>query len=233
MTDLKGNARVILPRTARILTWKQNLKCRGTFEKYLKEKCDKYGNQPSNLMKSELKGLKSLKERIKNDELVVIPKDKTGNFAVMSRNTYEKSGMVHTRGDTEVKWENVQEAQREINGHVSMLGKIFNMGKYWSHEDRIRETMLGDDLSVCPVTLVFKDHKGWLKEEGTVPPTRHVAGGHVGVNLYLSEIVSDIIEPLAGTIEGGKEIISTEDMEAHLEDLNESMAGWHEGMAWN
>ena len=35
------------------------------------------------------------------------------------------------------------------------------------------------------------------------PPTRHVAGGHVGVNLYLSEIVSDILEPLAGTIEGG------------------------------
>ena len=62
VTDLKGNARVILPRRAK------NFECRGTFSKYMEEKCDRYGNQVSNLNASELKGLKSLKSRIKMEK---------------------------------------------------------------------------------------------------------------------------------------------------------------------
>ena len=99
--------------------------------------------------------------------------------------------------------------------------------------DRARETMLGEGLTACPVTLLFKDHKGWTKDKGTVPPTRHVAGGHVGMNLYPSEVVSDIVEPMVGNIEGGSEIISTEDMVGNVVELNVGMSGWNKGHAWD
>ena len=36
---------------------------------------------------------------------------------------------------------------------------------------------------------------------GTVPP---VAGGHLGMNLHLSEVVSDLIEPLVDMYKDGR-----------------------------
>ena len=99
----------------------------------------------SNLTKAQLKGLKSLKARIENAEIDVLPTDKTGNFAIMKRETYLKSGMKHTRGDEEVGWEYLEEAQSEVNGHVSLILKIFHMEEWGNQEDRMMETMLGND----------------------------------------------------------------------------------------
>ena len=93
--------------------------------------------------------------------------------------------------------------QREINGHVAMLIKIFRKGHNWGHEARVRETILGESLEACPVHLLYKDHKGWSQAKGGVPPTRSVAGGNRGMNLHISEIVSDILEPLVGMVEDG------------------------------
>ena len=185
------------------------------------------------MTKGELKGLKSLRKRISEGEIVVVPTDKTSNFSVMTRATYEEAGLKHTVNDAEVGWGELEESQKEINGHMSMVIKIFSMGENWGHMDRLRETMLGGGHTVCPVTLLFKDHKGWRKDMGTVPPTRHVAGGHVGMNLYLSEVVSDMMEPLVGNIEGGKEVISTEDMIANVMESNDGMEDWDEGHAWD
>ena len=53
-----------------------------------------------------------------------------------------------------------------------------------------------------------------------MPPTRHVASGNVGMNLHLSELVSDLLEPVVGTL-NGTEVISTEDLLAQIDELNE------------
>ena len=207
-SDLKGNSRVFLPKRVKSFDMESKLEmmrveCYAVFRQYMDEKCGKNGRQKSNLSKSQLKGLLSLKKRIKNAEIVVVPTDKTGKFSVMSRASYEQAGLVHTKGDTVAGWDVVGEAQREVNGHVSMLLKIFKVGEYWENNvDRVRETMLGEGLSVCPITLLFKDHKGWDNNKSSVPPTRHVAGGHVGLNMNLSEVVSDILEPMVSTIGG-------------------------------
>ena len=59
-----------------------------------------------------------------------------------------------------------------------------------------------------------------------------MAGGHVGLNLYLSELVSDILEPMKGILKGGEEIISTEDMLAKVDKLNKLIRGWNSYTAW-
>ena len=163
---------------------------------------------------------------------MVVPTDKSCKFAVMSRRAYLDAGMAHVRGDIEVGWPELKEAQSQLNGHVAMMAKIFKMGKNWEHQDRVRETMIGDSMSVCPVSLLFKDHKEWSNKSGKVPPTRHVAGGHVGMNLHLSEIISDIMEPIVETLEGGEEVISSEDLQANLEGLNKDNKEWHSRTWW-
>ena len=146
--------------------------------------------------------------------------------------TYELAGMKHVKEDEVVGNEVLSEAQREINGHVAMMTKIFKIGKSWNHQDRVRETLMGESMSVCPVSLLYKDHKGWVPGGGSKPPTRPVAGGHLGINLHISEVVSDILDPVVELVEGGKEIISTEDMVAKVEMLNDKMKDWNPGKYW-
>ena len=107
-----------------------------------------------------------------------------------------------------------------------MMIKIFRISDSWDHGMRVRETMMREALESCPVHLLYKDHKGWDKSKGGVPPTRHVAGGNRGVNLHLSEVVSDILEPMVGRVKGGCEVISTEDTLARFEDITTSGRGW-------
>ena len=113
-----------------------------------------------------------------------------------------------------------------------MMMKVFKIGKYWDHGPRIRETIMGESLSICPLSLLFKDHKGWTAGSGTVPPTRPVVGGHMGINLHLSELVSDILDPVVGHYEGGMEVISTEDLIARMEMLNTRNKGWTSTSFW-
>ena len=126
----------------------------------------------------------------------------------------------------------VWESQKTINGHVSMIIKMFKVGKNWGHTERVRETTMGEGAAPCPVSLLFKDHKGWTRGSQDIPPTRHVASGNMGLNLHLSELVSDILEPLVGTLEGGTEVISTEDMLALIDELNTKFSGWHDYEWW-
>ena len=231
VTDLKGNSRVTFPSKPRSLEEESametlRMEMKGSFSNYVGRNCGKGGRQNSNLTTSQCRGLKSLKKRAKEGDLVIVPTDKSGNLAVMTRLAYIHSGMKHTLKDREVGWEYIKECQREVNGHVSMLIKYFKIGSYWGHGSRIRETTMGEGMSTCPLSLLYKDHKGWSPSSGTVPPTRPVIGGHMGINMHLSEIVSDILDPVVSTYVGGKEIISTEDLIARVEILNEKNVGW-------
>ena len=61
----------------------------------------------------------------------MVPTDKTGNFTIMSRSSYLEAGLEHVRGDNVASWNTIEEAQKEVNGHMSMLLKIFKVGEYW------------------------------------------------------------------------------------------------------
>ena len=89
--------------------------------------------------------MKSLKKRIKEGELVVLPTDKSGNLAVMTRQTYQAAGEKHVKSDVEVGYKELKEAQKDINGHVAMCIKMFRIGSGWGHTDRVRKRCLGND----------------------------------------------------------------------------------------
>ena len=67
-------------------------------------------------------------------DLVILPTDKSGRFAVMSKNTYITAGMVHVKDDIEVRVDEMRANQKLINGAVSMILKVFRVGKDCRHE---------------------------------------------------------------------------------------------------
>ena len=123
-------------------------------------------------------------------------------------------------------WGDLKLAQGELNGHTSMMIKIFSKGEVWEHTHRIRESMLGEAMATCRLSLLYKDHEGWASHMGTCPPTRPVISGNMGMNIHLSEVVSDLIEPLVDKFIGGRESISTEDMISKFVGLNEDNKDW-------
>ena len=85
-------------------------------------------------------GLKSIRKRKTDGELVVLPTDKSGRFAIMSMKTYIEAGEVHTRGDEEIGLSELKSNQKKVNGNVSMLLKIMNVGFKCQHKGRWRES---------------------------------------------------------------------------------------------
>ena len=75
---------------------------RSIFNNYTKERCGKDGKQQLNLTPSQQLGLKTLKKRIKDHEILVVPTDKSGRFAIVTPEAYEAMGRVHTDKDWEV-----------------------------------------------------------------------------------------------------------------------------------
>ena len=110
--------------------------------------------------------------------------------------------------------------QRRINGHISMLLKTFMVGKSHEHYERIRNLKITHSMSVAPLYLLFKDHKGWTLETGKPPPSRPVVSAGAGQNDHLSEIVSHILEPIVKMRPGGMEVTSTGDFIARVEGIN-------------
>ena len=92
--------------------------------------------------------------------------------------------------------------------------------------------MINSSLALCPMYLTYKDHKGWKGEDNSAPPTRPIAGGNCGMNIHISEVLSEIIEPMVDAYEGGQEIISTEDCKARIEILNGKNEDWDRWKWW-
>ena len=231
VTDYKHNSRVIFPR-ALPGEKENNLEVMRSellhhHKEWVAQNCNCRGEQKANLSQNEQAGLKSIQKRVADGSIVILPTDKSGRFAVMSMDTYIEAGMVHIKDDIEVGVNEKKENQKLLNGAVSMLLKIFRVGKDCKHESRWRESMLSSSLETCPLWLLFKDHKNWTSSKGGSPPTRPVMGGNSGMNSHLSEILSWLLEPLADSMMGkSSEVISDEDLKHKIDKLNLANKDW-------
>ena len=92
-------------------------------ESYIKEKCDNKGNiKEQNVGKQELDGLKSLKKRVGNGELLIIPTDKSGKLVVSSHEDYIASMQPHIANDETISLEERNTIENTLNGHTIQLG---------------------------------------------------------------------------------------------------------------
>ena len=180
-------------------------------------------NVESNLSKEELIGLKSLKKRIADGQIVVVQTDKSKRFSVMTKQQYIESGLVHTNKDIKIEPENVKRIQNVVNSHVWWLKECTNIGRNWGHEDRMSQNLLDKGEQSCMMSLLTKDHKKWSFESGEPIPSRPVISGNTGLNCHLSELISNIIEPVAYEQEG-RDIDSTDDMICKIHQLNSKLA---------
>ena len=87
--------------------------------------------------------------------------------------------MVHTGRDKKIDTETAKIIQSKVNGNKAMVNKFLKVGSVlWGQVDRLRETMINNSLSVCPIYLTYKDNKDWSSSKD----------GNISKNLHMSEI---------------------------------------------
>ena len=227
-TNWKGNKRIKLPKAGSTqLESYLDVRRRDAEKIYdecmelLKDGKEKVSH--NNLTASEARGLKSLKKRVSDQELIICQTDKSSKFCVLTREQYLRAGHKHTSKDRKITREEHEEIQRCLNGHTDWWSMIWGLGSEWNQEDRSRKNLLNHGLSVCPLTLMIKDHKIWSLETED-PPSRPVMGGNAGGNVGISEFVSLALEPVADEMEGKVEINATSGLLNDIEELNEEIA---------
>ena len=70
-----------------------------TFNKYQKRVCNEKGEQKSNISRTEQRGLRELRKRIKNHEILILKTDKSGKLTVITRDEYLKMGLEKCSND--------------------------------------------------------------------------------------------------------------------------------------
>ena len=175
----------------------------------------------NNLPHKEALALKSLKKRVDNGELVVCQTDKSSRLTVLTLEQYLDSGRVHTLKDEKVNWKNVKYLQGQVNNHVWWISKALgNASK--SDPQRMNRNTQSSSMEVPDMVLLLKDHKKWTVDSKEPVPSRPVVSGNRGINTHLSELLADIMEPLASN-NIGVEITSTEELLCKFEENNEKL----------
>ena len=200
----------------------ENIKMKmiNTAREYMKEYCDEKGNiKNNNLSKEEAEGLKEIKDKIKNGDIVVFATDKSGRFSVDTPENYIEAVQKHTTDDIEITTEGVTQREHKINLHMRQFNKMFRVGEEHDHEDRVTGATMSTNVQPPPLYGLRKDHKDTPdKEKG--PPVRPVCGANSSPNSRLSHFISKIINDYADHENISTECRSSEEMRAAFEEFN-------------
>ena len=170
------------------------------------------------LTDEEKRGLRSLKERVKRNEVVVYQTDKSGRFSIDSPENYKESGTPHIREDPVITMKEHRDMEHTVNAHANAWVRMINAGSNQNDTDRIRKNVNIIDSHPSPLYTTRKDHKE-CQDEFVGPPTRPVCGVTTAANSRLSYMLNLI---LTEVWKRNKDTvcISTEDLKAEIDRVN-------------
>ena len=142
------------------------------FDDYMANFTDEKGIQESNLTPAEKRGLDSLKKKVKEGSIVIVQTDKSGRFAVMSKEEYERAGKKHTDKDIEVDLNFLLENQRKSNDHISMLVKTFYGGIRPEASLKDQSTQDNTQPEHSPIILVVQGPQGLVNGHRYASPNQ-------------------------------------------------------------
>ena len=192
-----------------------------TVREYKNLHCNNQGKfKENNLTKSETEGIKEIKKKIKDKEIVVFATDKSGRFSVDTPQNYEEAVMAHTTNDMEINCERVKRIEGKLNQHMRVFNKMFRVGSNHEHEDRVNAATTSTNTPPPPLYGLRKDHKP-TDDMTKGPPVRPVCGANQAPNSRLSNFLSRIINEYADSANIRTECRSSEEMKAAFEEYNE------------
>ena len=225
-TDFKNNKRVVLPQLDddHEEIKRNNLKeeLRKVVIEYRKKHCDKFGNViENNLTKTQLKEIKSLKSRLKNEGLACGETDKTGKLTLDTLENISKKMNKHISDDKVIDEKGVKRLENKLNRHMEFWSRILKLGERTKQFRRIKGNVVRKDNQIPVLRGTSKDHKEAL-DKMIGPDFRPIMGAMVGPNVGISDIGSLIVRKIAENADKGLVAKSTEEVINKFEEYNKT-----------
>ena len=144
----------------------------------------------SNLSQAQKEGLKSLKQRRDDNEIVVFQTDKSGKIVVDSPENYIEAAKPHIGNDEIITLSEYNE--KKINAHSVFWLRMLQVGKESGDEARYKKSMLQQNSQYASLYMYRKDHKVY---EDTIkgPPVRPLCDVSDSYGHKLSYFISNIL----------------------------------------
>lgn len=183
---------------------------------YRDKNCNEKGFVKKGNINNEVSnGIKSIKERVKEKEIVVFTTDKTGEFTVDSTTSYLEELNKHTLNDKKISRKKVKQLENKCNDHLKQFNKMFCVGAAFGHEARVGHASTATNVPAPPLYGLRKTHK-----PVSIPPVRPVCGANSAPNSRLGHFLSRIVNNYADCAENNTECRSSEEMRAAFSGFN-------------
>ena len=181
-------------------------------------------NKPSsNLTETEKSGLKSIKQKVKNGDIVVFETDKSSRLSVDSPTNYRLACAPHIQNDEVVSIKEHDQIENQLSAHAVMWSRMLKAGSALNQEKRVTDNMRSKSSPIAPLYTSRKDHKPIPAGNGEKgPPVRPVCGAQNSHNNKLSHILCTLLDPVWQTKDNVNCCMSTEEMKADIEKINTS-----------
>ena len=113
----------------------------------------------SNLTEEQKKGIKSLKKKQKEGEIVVFQTDKSGRLAADSPENYAEAAMPHTENDEVVTKKDYEDIEKLINAHSIFWMRMLKVGEGTGDQERYKQSMKTENSKRSTLYMFRKDHK--------------------------------------------------------------------------
>ena len=173
---------------------------------YMDQKCDKKGTikTKNTLNDNQIKGLKSLKERVTKEDIVIGTTDKTSKFFVTTKDLYEREAKKHIADDKEIGLDEVKKLEDDFNRVSSVWKNVFNLGaNKVSQSSRINSAVKVTDTEAPNLTFLLKDHK--KVQQGGNYPTRPLCLASRSPNGPLSNLLAGFCDRVSDAYEAETE----------------------------
>ena len=229
-TDLPFNSRVYLPEgldeTVEVEMHQLKDKLRATVNEYVKSN----KTNQKNLTTDQKRGIRSLKERRDNREIVIYQTDKSARMAIDSASNYVKCMEEHVEKDDVISEKDNKDIETLMNAHAVCWIRFMQAGQQTADTYRIKMSMRSRNNDPACLYSLRKDHKASVlrkdpQPDGEVvisnegPPLRPVCDISDSVSHKLSYLLSNVIDELSS---GETVCNSTEEMLASIEKCNEN-----------
>ena len=138
------------------------------YDQYINENCSKNGKikyKSVDGKSNPIKVLNSIKEKVVDKELTVVPTDKTNRISVMSGTKYIKSMEEHYRTDKPINKKELNKIESSLCGHSKSVTKIFRVGLKYGQQKRAMANATVHKNGQIPVLKgAEKDHKENVNE---------------------------------------------------------------------
>ena len=98
--------------------------CLEVIDDYIDNECNQKGWPQIILNREELAGIRELKGKIKNHEIVVFKSDKCGKLTIDTTENYLEALKVHTESHEKIDLETASKIKGKMNEHLAHFNKI-------------------------------------------------------------------------------------------------------------